>query len=234
MQKFRLYGPLVGLMITVQLTCVVLAYKVISIYGYNFSASGIIYPICFLFAGVLTEAYGFELSGRIIWTQLICQAFFIFFINIFVFFPSPVGDTVYFLYISLYKNMWHVLIASTLSVISSYFINDFIMSKLKIYYCGRLFFLRFFLSTAIATALLVSIAYPINLYGIYSLNEICSIAINTWIYKMAIAILLFPFAATLTRFIKRIEKIDFYDYGISYNPLKVFNTFSQGENRYGK
>ena len=130
--------------------------------------------------------------------------------------------------------MWHVLIASTIAVICSYFVNDFIMSKLKIYYCGRLFLLRFFLSNAIATALLVSIAYPINLHGIYSSKEIVFIAINTWIYKMGIAIILFPFAVALTRLIKRIEKVDYYDYGISYNPLKVFNTISRGENRYGK
>ncbi len=65
-------------------------------------------------------------------------------------------------------------------------------------------------------------------------NDFIMSKLNTWIYKMVIAILLFPFAAALTRFIKRIEKVDFYDYGISYNPLKVFNTISQGENRYGK
>lgn len=130
--------------------------------------------------------------------------------------------------------MWHVLIASTAAVMSSYFLNDFIMSKLKIYFCGGLFFVRFLLSTAIATALLVSIAYPINLHGIYSIEDIISIAFNTWLYKMVIAVLLFPFAVALTSFIKQIEKVDFYDYGISYNPLKVFSPISRGENRYGK
>lgn len=235
MHNYRLYAPLVGLMITIQLICVVLAYKVIIIYGYSFSASGVIYPVCFLISGVLTETYGYQLSGRIIWTQLLCQALFILLINLFIFIPSPVNvNNVNLLYISLFKNLWHVLIASTLSVLASYFLNDFIMSKLKIYYGGKLFFIRFFISTAIATGLLVSIAYPINLHGIYPFNEIIQIALNTWIYKMIIGVLLFPFAVIFTKFIKRFEKIDFYDFGISYNPLKVFNNSSISENRYGQ
>lgn len=32
--------------------------------------------------------------------------------------------------------------------------------------------------------------------------------------------------------IKKIEKIDYFDYGVSHNPIKVFNNQSCGENRY--
>ena len=216
------------------LACDALAFKVIEICGYKFSASGLIFPINFMLASVMTDAYGFNLAGRIIWIQLISQFIFIVTINIFVLLPSSGIDPVSSLYSSLYGNIWHVLFSSSLAIFTAYFINDFIMSKLKIYYGGKLFAVRFLASNAIGKAALVCISYPINLYGIYPINEIAHIALNTWIYKMIMALILFPVALILSFYIKKFEKTDHYDFGVSYNPLSVFSTNNYGKNKYGQ
>lgn len=234
MHKLKLYGPLVGIMITILLICDVLAFKVVSICGYNFAASGLIFPLSFLLASVITDVYGFILAGRIIWVQIICQALFILTINSVVFLPSPENSNLALHYFNLYQNLWHVFLASTIAVTSAYFVNDFTMSRLKIYMGGKYFILRFLISNAIGKAILVSISYPINFYGLYNVNQIATIALNTWIYKMIIAVILFPVAIILSGIIKRIEKIDFYDYGISYNPINVFNESTCGKNKYEK
>lgn len=179
MHRLKLYGLLVGLMITILLICDALAFKIVSVYGYAFSASGLIFPAGFLLASVITEVYGFTLAGRIIWVQLICQALFILSVNIFVFLPSPAGSIANINYINLYHSLWHVLIAATIAIVLAYFINDIIMSKLKIYLSGKYFIVRFISSNAISTAILVSISYPINFYGIYSISYIMVIALNT-------------------------------------------------------
>jgi len=234
MHKLKLYAPLIGLMITVLLICDALAFKVVSIDGHDFSASGLIFPLGFLLASVITEVYGFALAGRIIWTQVLCQALFILTVNLFVLLPSPDNSATSLHYFNLYYNLWHVLIASTTAVLSAYFVNDIIMSKLKIYLSGNYFVLRFIISNAISAGILVSVSYPINFYGLYSLNHIAVIACNTWIYKMIFAVILFPLAMFLANIIKHIEKIDYFDYGISYNPLTVFNENTLGENKYRK
>jgi len=51
---------------------------------------------------------------------------------------------------------------------------------------------------------------------------------------MILAILLFPLAIFLTNTIKRVEKLDYFDYGISYSPFSVFNEHISGENKYDK
>lgn len=232
MHKLRLYGILVGIMVSLMLACDALAFKVIAIHGHNFSASGLIFPVNFMLAAVVTNAYGYSLAGRIIWIQLITQFIFIITLNIFVLLPSPDINPVANLYFSLYKNIWHVIFSSSLAVFIAYFMNDFIMSKLKIYYQGSFFIMRFLLSNAIGKTALVCISYPINLYGLYSTNEIAHIALNTWIYKMIMAIFLLPIAWALSNFIKKSEKIDYYDFGISYNPISVFSIKSQGENKF--
>lgn len=111
------------------------------------------------------------------------------------------------------------MIAGTTALIFAYFVNDIIMSKLKIYLSGNYF---------------VTISYPINLYGLYSLDHMLTIALNTWIYKMIFAIVLFPIAIVLANAIKRIEKLDYFDYGVSYNPMVVFSENVPGENKYNK
>jgi len=234
MHKLRLYGILVGIMVALMLTCDALAFKVITIYGYNFSASGLIFPLNFMLAAVVTNVYGYDLAGRIIWIQLITQFIFIVTVNIFVLLPSPNMDPISDLYFSLYKNIWRVIFSSSLAIFIAYFINDFIMSKLKIYYRGNLFIIRFLLSNAVGKAALVCISYPINLSGLYPINEIIHIALNTWIYKMVMAVLLFPAAWFLSDFIKKVEKMDYYDFGISYNPISVFSQKTQGENKFDR
>lgn len=234
MHKLRLYAPLIGLMITVLLICDALAFKVVTIYGHNFAASGLIFPLGFLLASVITEVYGFTLAGRIIWVQLLCQASFILTINLFVLLPTSNESVTASHYFNLYHNLWHVLLGGTTALVTAYFANDIIMSKLKIYLSGNYFIMRFIASNAISTAILVCVSYPINFYGLYSINKITMIALNTWIYKMVLAILLFPLAVFLANAIKRIEKLDYFDYGISYNPLTVFSEYISGENKYGK
>lgn len=234
MHRLKLYSPLIGLMITILLICDALAFKVVSIYGYDFSASGLIFPLGFLLASIITEVYGFTLAGRIIWVQLMCQASFILTVNLFVLLPSPEGSVTGLHYLNLYHNLWHVLIAATIALVSAYFVNDIIMSKLKIYLSGKYFIMRFLTSNAIGTAILVSISYPINFYGLYSIDHIAVIALNTWLYKMIFAVILFPVAILLANVIKRIEKLDYFDYGISYNPVNVFSENVPGENKYNK
>ncbi len=234
MHKLKLYGPLIGLMITILLICDALAFKVVSICGYDFAASGLIFPLGFLFASIITEVYGFTLAGRIIWVQLICQALFILTVNLFVLLPSPEESATTLFYLNLYHNLWRVLIASTTAIMCAYFISDIIMSKLKIYLSGTYFILRFLASNAIGNAILVSISYPINFYHQYSFHHIILISFNTWLYKMIIAFLLFPAALVLTNLVKRMEKLDYFDYGVSYNPMNVFNENIHGENKFNK
>jgi uncharacterized PurR-regulated membrane protein YhhQ (DUF165 family) len=68
-------------MVSLMLTCDALAFKIIEIHGYKFSASGLIFPINFMLAAVMTNSYGYNLAGRIIWIQLISQFIFIITVN---------------------------------------------------------------------------------------------------------------------------------------------------------
>lgn len=50
--------------------------------------------------------------------------------------------------------------------------------------------------------------------------------------KVVAAVLLSPLAWLIIKKIKKIERIDMFDYGISYNPVRVFSDNQLGKNLY--
>lgn len=46
------------------------------------------------------------------------------------------------------------------------------------------------------------------------------------------SVILLPVGIYLVNIIKRIEKTDYYDWQVSYNPLRVFGDSSAGKNIY--
>lgn len=234
MNNLKLYGLLVGLIIIIMALCDALTFKAVSIGGYNFAASGLIYSFSFFLLSIATEVYGYKLAGRIIWVQMICNIIFVLTMNLFVLLPSPEGSTMHSLYFGLYHNVWRVLIGSCISIPISYFLNSLIISKLKIYMYGKIFMLRFMVSNILGSAVLVSISYPINFYNQFTSSQIATIAFDTWVYKLIMATIFLPICIYLTKIIKKIEKMDCFDYDISYNPAGVFASGASGKNQYAR
>jgi uncharacterized integral membrane protein (TIGR00697 family) len=214
--------------------CDALAFKPVLIFNHTFAASGLIFPLSFLLSYILTDVYGFALSGRIVVVQLICQLLFISIVNLFALLPSPETSTTSEHYFILYGTFFRVLIASSTAVPIAYYTNQAIVSILKVKWIGKLFLFRYFISASLGNFFLVSISYPINFAGILPFNEIVSMSANTWVFKMFCAFLLFPLAFYLSNLVKKIEKLDFYDYGISYSPFSIFHETTTGKNEYGK
>ena len=227
--NFKCYGLLVGFLVSILLTCDALSFKVISLFGHDVAVTGILFSLSFPVAAIATEVYGYHLAVRIVWIQICSQAFFIILISLIIRISSS-HDPMSALYFDLYGGLWRVLLASTTAVPIAYFINDLLMSVIKIYTKGNLFVSRILVSNIVGAAVLVTISYPINYYHIFPIKHIAEIAFNTWVFKIAIAAIALPFTVIASRLLKRVEKLDYYDYGISYNPMKAFNTDEKGKN----
>lgn len=221
MREYKLYGLFVGLTVTIMITCDTLVYRVFDVFGYNITASGIIFSLCFLISTIMTEVYGYRLSVINIWIVVFCQSVFV----MLVYLSSiiqPDFNGISTGYNFLFRDFWRVMIGSWISVPVSYFINGFIISKLKIVFYGKFFLIRYTIGSMTTQAALLLTAYPISLSGKYSLQELTSIILTTWSYKVCISLLLLPIAIWLVNVVKRIEKTDHYDWGVSYNPTFIF------------
>lgn len=223
-KAYCIYEILLGLCITVMLACDTLAFATVDFYGFKLSASGVIFPLDFLLLGVATDAYGYKASGRIVWYMVFSQLLFIVLVNTISVLGHKIDNSTQAAYFFIYHSMWKLIFSSSTAILISYFINDFFVSfsKIKVKFLEQKTIIRILLSSAISQAILVTISYPINLYGIYKYSDIFSIAFNTWIYKMICILVLIPIISILVLLIKKVDKSDAYDIGINYNPFLVF------------
>jgi len=218
---YKLYGLFVGLTVTIMVVCDTLMFKVFNINGFRITASGIIFSLFYLLSTISTEVYGYKLGGRTVWIVVLCQTIYVFFINICAVVQVDSNELSKHYY-GLYNDFWRVTVATWISMPASYFCNSLLISKLKIYFSGRFFIIRYTLSAMLAQAVLLITDYPISLSSKYSFIELVNIISTTWCYKVVMSIVLFPVGIYIVHQIKKIEKTDYYDWGISYNPLKVF------------
>lgn len=217
--NLKLYGLFVGLTVTIMITCDTLVYKVFDVHGLKITASGIVFSLCFLISTLLTEVYGYKLSVRAIWIMVICQSLYVIILNLAAVI-QPEGNAIASGYYYLYHEFWRVMIGTWVSVPVSYFVNGFIISKMKIVFSGKYFFVRYIVGSMTTQAALLLTAYPISLSGKYTFIELVNIISTTWSYKVVISIILLPLAIYFVGIVKRIEKTDHYDWGTSYNPFK--------------
>lgn len=229
-EHYKLYGLIVGLTVTIMIVCDTLVYKVLDIYGLKITASGIIFSLCYLLSTISTEVYGYKLGGRTVWIIVICQTVFVLLINLAAIIQID-QNAIAQNYYALFNEFWRVMIGTWISVPASYFCNGVIVSRLKIYFNGRWFIVRYVISAMVAQAVLLLTAYPISLSSKYTVSELANIILTTWSYKILMSIILLPAGIYLVNVIKRIEKTDYYDWQVSYNPLRVFGDSSAGINR---
>lgn len=220
--SYKLYGLFVGLMVTIMITCDTLVYKVFDIYQLKITASGIIFSLCFLISTVLAEVYGYRMAVKSIWIMVFCQSIYVILLYLCAIIQTDNYPTSPHYY-ALYHDFWRVMIGTWTSVPISYFINGFIISKLKISFSGKWFLIRYLIGSMLTQAALLLTSYPISLSGKYSSNQLINIISTTWSYKVIISIILLPIAIWLVSIVKKIEKTDHYDWDESYNPIKVFN-----------
>lgn len=224
---YKYYGLFVGLNVTIMITCDTLVYKTIDIFQLKITASGIIFSLAFIFSTLITEVYGYKLAARSIWIMMICQTVYVLLLNIICHIDSDNNSFSKSYYI-IYNDLWRVMIGTWISVPVSYFLNGIIISRMKIIFSGRCFFVRYLMASVCTHGSLLLTSYPISLSNKYSLRTLAIIIMTTWGYKIIMSIILLPFAIYLVHQIKKIENTDHFDWGTSYNPfLNIFSDNKQ-------
>ena len=207
------------LFITIFIVCDTTAFRMTTFFGTAVPTSGIIIPIVFALGDLIAEVYGYSISRKLIWNNLVCQFIFGILITLALKFPSPPDDNFNFHYNLAFQHIIRTNITSCLSVTSGMFVNAFLISKFKIWMNGKRFWARTIISSSISEFVLCFVAYSTLYVGLKSAAEIWKIVIVVWYYKLLFSVCAAPFVTILSNFIKRLEKSDVYDYRVKYNPF---------------
>lgn len=219
---------------TVMLAADVVAFRFESFFGLIESGATIIFPFTYVLGDVICEVYGWKTTMRIVWLALLCEAIFAGLITIIIHMPTyGIGDY-QDQYINVLGNMWLFVFGGIIANTVSGLLNIYFMSKWKVLAKGRVFWLRSIVATCISEFILILITIFIAFLPFIKMQMTMKIFVHAYVLEVFYALLFVWPAKRLVDFIRNKEQIDAYDFGISYNPFKIFIDGDEFENRYSR
>jgi hypothetical protein len=210
-----------ALFITCILASNILIVKQIELFGLTLPAAIVIFPLSYVFGDVLTEVYGYSQARRVIWLGFFCNLLMIISIWLVGILPSaPVFDA-QTAYERILGSTPRFLIASFTAYLAGEFINSYIMARMKIATKGKWLWTRTISSTVAGEAVDTAIVLLVAFWGVLPPMVILTMIFWHWLIKTCYEVLATPLTYVLVGYLKKAEKLDTYDYGTDFNPLRA-------------
>lgn len=190
----------------------------------NFPAALMFFPLTYFFDDILTEVYGFKMSRLIIWGGLFCSAVITLCTQLAVQLPaSPMWDANTHHGADAYKLIFQgssrIFLASICAYFFGEFLNSMILAKLKVATNGKYFSLRVMTSTAIGVGVDSIIFINIAFWDVLPTLLIWKIIATQYFIKIIYEFLMLPLTYSLSAYLKKKDKVDYYDTNTKFNPF---------------
>jgi queuosine precursor transporter len=206
-----------ALFVTCLITANIIAVKVTSFGSILLPAAFIVFPVSYIFGDILTEVYGYRWARRIIWLGFACNLVFVVFAYLGGLLPSAPFWSGQSAYQAILGYTPRLLLASFAGYLAGEFANSLVMSRLKIVTKGRFLWTRTVSSTVIGQGLDSVIFLTIAFINTPSYTP--WLYLYHWSAKVIIEVVATPLTYLIVGYLKRVEKLDTFDQGVSYNPF---------------
>lgn len=208
---------------TVSLAADVVAFRFDSFFGLIESGATIIFPLTYILGDVTCEVYGWNISMRIVWLGLLCEAVFACLIMLVInLSPSGIGEF-QSEYSHVLGNIGLFVFAGIISNAVAGLLNVFFISKWKVLMSGKAFWLRSILATCISEFILILITVLIAFVPIIKFEMTMRVFVDAYFLEIIYAFIFVIPAQIIVLILKKKEGIDAYDYGVSYNPFNFID-----------
>lgn len=188
------------------------------------SGAVIIFPISYVINDLLTEVYGYRRAMRVIWLGFVLSAFVAVAAQIVAWLPAPLSpesQPVADAFNQLFGLVPRTTAASLLAFVIGSYLNALVMSWMKVATKGRGFGWRAIASSLAGEASDSLIFFPAAFWGVLSLPVAVQLAMSQIIAKVLYEIVALPLTSWVVRSVKRAERLDTIDDGVSYNPFRI-------------
>ncbi|MDX1901848.1 MAG: queuosine precursor transporter [Gammaproteobacteria bacterium] len=210
---------LLGLYLTFLLATVCLASK-LTLIGELLVPGGIfVFGFTFSICEIAGEVYGYSYPRLFIWTGVIAETIFALIVTA----VSHLSSPEYFNHPEAYQIVFdpttRYVISGLIGLMVGEFVNVYLLAKWKISCQGKFFIGRSIVSAGLGQALLTIIVDILNYVGKMSYSDLAWMMICGYLWKMCAAlILVFP-AWLLVKYLKKVERVDYYDINTNFNPF---------------
>ncbi len=197
--------------------------KQVTIGPLELTAGLIVFPVSYIINDCMVEVWGYRHARLIIWTGFLMNFLFVAFglaADALPGAPYWAGDEGFHAIFGLAPR---IAGASFLAFLAGSFLNAYVMSRMKLNSQGRHFSVRAIASTIIGEAADSIIFFPLALGGIVPWSVMPAMMLTQVTLKTVYEIAALPITIRVVRYIKRTERTDTYDKGISYSVWKIFD-----------
>jgi queuosine precursor transporter len=221
-KPFRYFDYLMAAFCTILLCSNIIgASKAASLWGFNFGAGILFFPLSYFFNDILTEVYGYSQSRKVVWTGFTAVIFASVMAWVITSLPAAPSWPHQQAYQIAFGQTPRVVCASLAAFFCGEFTNSYVLARLKIITSGKRLWLRAIASTMIGEAVDSLVFYPIAFLGEWEFNLIAQVLMMNYCLKVVWEIIALPVTYKIVSYLKRAEGIDVYDHQTDFNPFKL-------------
>jgi hypothetical protein len=197
------------------------ASKVATLWGFEFGAGVLFFPVSYIFGDVLTEVYGYARTRRAVWAGFGAMFFASFMSWAVLTFPPAPGWEYQAQFEAVFSQTPRIVIASLIAYWAGELCNSYVMARMKVGSEGRHLWQRTIGSTVVGQAVDSMIFYPIAFLGVWPTSLVFKITLSNYLLKVGWEALNTPLTYRIVAFLKRVEHEDYYDRDTNFTPFAL-------------
>ena len=232
-QQYKYPYIFLGIYLTFMLATVCLANKLTIVSGWVLPGGIFVFPFTFGICDIVGEVYGYAYPRLFIWVGVLSEFLF----SLVLIAVSHTTAPEYFKHPEAYQIVFdptfRYVVSGLIALLIGEFINVYLLAKWKVALRGKFFIFRSLLSTAIGQACLTIIVDILNYTGKMPTDDLISMMISGYSWKMVVAVLLIVPAWMIVKYLKKAENIDHYDVNTNFNPF-ILSLDDESKNEVGQ
>jgi uncharacterized integral membrane protein (TIGR00697 family) len=218
--SYKYFNIITGLFVAVLLISNIASTKIVQLWKFSFDGGTILFPISYIFGDILTEVYGYSQSRKVIWIGFLSALLMSLTLGLVALLKPAAGWQYQDAYMKILGQTPRIVTASLVAYFAGEFSNSFVLAKMKIMTKGRWLFTRTIGSTIVGEGIDTLIFVTIAFFGLYSNRLLFIIIVSNYVFKVSFEVVLTPLTYKIVGFLKKSERVDWYDYRTNFNPFK--------------
>jgi hypothetical protein len=199
----------------------IIAGKLIQVFHLVLPAAVILFPLTYLFGDVMTEVYGYRKSRLVIWVGFACNALMALIFLVVIALPYPSFWQNQNAYATVLGMTPRLVAASLAAYWAGEFSNSAILSVMKKLTGGRWLWTRTIGSTVVGQGIDTLIFVTAAFYGLVPGGVLIQMVVAQYVWKVAYEGAATPLTYLIVGWLKRVERVDTFDWGVRYNPFRL-------------
>jgi uncharacterized integral membrane protein (TIGR00697 family) len=217
--QYKYMDSLVTVFVVILVISNVMGQKICAFGPLRVSGAQVLFPITYIFGDIFTEVYGYAASRKAIWFGFFASALLSVMSIVCVLLPAAPEWPNQKAFATVFYTVPRLVVASLIAYWCGEFANSYTLAKMKIFTEGKHLWTRTIGSTVVGQAVDSTIVMFVGFYGVVPVSTIVRLIISGYLAKVIYEAVMTPLTYLVVDFLKRKEKVDYFDYKTDFNPF---------------